>query len=160
MTTKTAFLQLRVSTEFKARIAAAAELHAQSISSFISEAILVAIAETKRAKPVATKVIRGVPKFFVACCAEAQRGGGGNYSIPGYHLASALASEMPDKMEPAKWEKEIEQLRGFLDHQDRTAAWGWFKEHFPKLMVLVPNRRKEAFLGGVYRAHEKDRIAI
>jgi hypothetical protein len=160
MQTKTEFLQIRVSKEFKASISAAAISRSQSVTSFITGAILVAITETKRAKPVPTKAIRGVPAYFRACCAEAQGGGAANYSIAGFTLASALGGEIPDAVQPVEWDEEIEKLTGLLDDRDEAAVWNWFKKHYPNYLALVPNRRRASFLDGVYRARENDRIRI
>jgi hypothetical protein len=49
-------------------------------------------------------------------------------------------------------------LRECLDARDDEAVLGWFDCHYPKCMALVPPRRREQFLAGVYRAHDEERI--
>jgi hypothetical protein len=165
MTGKTTFVQLRMSPELKERMAAAALSTGKSISSFITEAVMIAIVEAER--PKRKGVHQGVPTFFRACCDEATAGGPNGYSIPGYHLASSVGSEIPADLTTNEWAVEVDRLCELLKrsahyttlrNDDADAVWKWFCNHFPKMMNLVPKRRRGAFLHGVKQAYDEERI--
>lgn len=105
----------------------------------------------------------GIPTFFRACCREArtQRNG---YAGPGYHLAIGLAGMVPYDCDDDDWQEELNKLEALLSPtdpgklRDDNAVWEWFASHYPKCMALVPRRRREQFLKGVYQALDDDRI--
>lgn len=101
----------------------------------------------------------GVPAFFRACCREASRGNEWTYAHPGYHLAIHLWQQQPYDMDDDQWAKETDRLTNTLDQDDDDGVWNWLKEHFPKCMHLVPQRRKARFVAGVRLAYEEERIS-
>jgi hypothetical protein len=101
----------------------------------------------------------GVPTFFRACCREASLGCQFTYAHPAYHLAMHLWNQQPCDLDEAEWAEEIGDLCGFLDGDDGEGVWNWFCEHFPKCMKLVPQRRMEQFVRGVFHAYEDERVS-
>ena len=101
----------------------------------------------------------GIPTFFRACCNEASSGNQFTYAHPGYHLAMHLRHQQPYDLEEGDWDARIEWLCCLLDVSDTRGVGNWFREHFPKCMKLVPERRMEQFIGGVMRAYDDERIA-
>jgi hypothetical protein len=99
----------------------------------------------------------GVPTFFRALCCEAALGGDRGYHTPGYHLAIALGNEQPGDICFDEWGEEIDNLKLLLDDDD---VWQWFRAHFPKMMALVPSRRRDQFVSGVRDAHDEGRVAL
>ena len=115
--------------------------------------------EAKRVERQNPKVHHGVPTYFRACCVEARNGGEWGYANAGYHLASALYSQMPyDGVDDDEWGTEVDTLLELLADGDGDGVWQWFGKHYPKCMKLVPSRRKERFVKGVLLAHEEGRI--
>lgn len=105
----------------------------------------------------------GVPTFFRALCCEAALGGDRSYHTPGHHLAIALGSEQPGDICSDEWGEEIDNLKLLLDHDDHDdhdGVWQWFRAHFPKMIALVPSRRRDQFVSGVRDAHDEGRIAL
>jgi hypothetical protein len=102
----------------------------------------------------------GVPTFFKALCFEARHGGTSGYSIPGWHLAIALGSEAPDDLDLDEWSIEVDKLRELLTADDDRVVFGWFAEHYPKCMALVPARRRGQFVAGVRGADEQGRVEL
>lgn len=82
------------------------------------------------------------------------------YDGVGYSLASALGAQEPLDAEPGAWGDEVDTLIGLLDSGDDSEALVWFDRHYPKIMALVPRRRRAQFLRGVNRARDEDRIAL
>lgn len=100
----------------------------------------------------------GVPTFFHACCREASIGSQFTYAHPGYHLAIHLRDQQPYDIEEDEWDLRIEKLCHLLDDSDVKGAGNWFREHFPKSMKLVPERRMDQFIGGVRRAYDDEKM--
>lgn len=101
---------------------------------------------------------RGVPSHFRARCAEAAAGTPNNYSQVGYHLARTLVGEVPLDLEEEDWLEQIDRLRDLLEADAADDIWGWFCDHLPKFMVLVPTRHKAKFLSGIMRAYDQGEI--
>jgi Holliday junction resolvase RusA-like endonuclease len=101
----------------------------------------------------------GVPTFFRACCREASLGCQFTYAHPAYHLSIHLWSQQPYDLDEVEWAEKIGNLCSFLDGNDAEGTWNWFCEHFPKCMKLVPQRRMEQFVSGVFQAYEDERIS-
>lgn len=100
----------------------------------------------------------GVPTFFRACCMEAGAGNQFTYAHPGYHLAIHLRDQQPYDIEEEEWDTRVERLCQLLDDCDVKGVGNWFREHFPKCMKLVPERRMEQFIEGVGRAYDDGRM--
>jgi hypothetical protein len=92
-------------------------------------------------------------------CASAAAGGSGGYEIVGFSLASALGSEVPYDLDDDEWADEIERIGKAIDGDDDAGVWQWFQAHFPKMMKLVPTRRRESFVAGVRRAYDDGKIS-
>ena len=153
---------LRMSIDHNAEIQAAAESLGQSVTTFLTDAALKQARQVKKRpkkRPSSRGVHGGVPSFFRACCFEAANGGGG-YSVPGWHLANALGSQIPYDLEVDEWQAEIKTLRDLLANENGEEVWTWFKRHFPKCMALVPTRRREQFVAGVQGAYEEGRVEL
>ena len=171
--TKKAIIVLRVDNATKDRFQAAADKLGKSLTSFMLEAADKAagkggtmIATARLEKP------RGkgaCPTWFLARCHEAQQGGTGGYSAAGYTLAGNLPSMVSWDMEEEQWAKELERLGELLaplNHNrpwgpdDDAAVWSWLQQHLPRCTALVPTRRRQQFLSGIYRAYEDESIGL
>jgi hypothetical protein len=100
----------------------------------------------------------GVPSFFRSCCDEARQGGVSSYQRAGYHLTLHLDSQCPYGLEEDEWEKEIDLLVKAIGEDDRAGVWSWYKRLFPKAMSLVPERRKETFVDGIFKCVDNDNL--
>jgi hypothetical protein len=154
--TKGEVIMLRISTEDKAAIKAAADKAGKSITSFITDAAV------KRASAVEARGVHGgVATSFRALAHEAASGGTNGYERCGHHLASVLASEQPGDVYADEWASEVVAFQKLVSRgADVSVIWGWFKLHYPKFLTLIPARRREQFVAGVRRADEEDRIRV
>jgi hypothetical protein len=98
------------------------------------------------------------PTFIRALCAEATQGGVHSYEDVGYSLAAALWNLGPYELDDDEWSADIERLGVHFDEGDDDAMWAWFRARLPRCMTLVPTRRRAAFVAGVKRAFEEDRV--
>jgi hypothetical protein len=105
-------------------------------------------------------VHHGVAGFFRASCYEARRGGDQGYYGAGYNLARALGSQSPDDLESDEWCEAVEVLQGLLAHDDDEPVWTWFVQHYPKMMALVPRRRRDQFVAGVRGAYDEGHVEV
>ncbi|MGV3722457.1 MAG: DUF1778 domain-containing protein [Actinomycetota bacterium] len=153
---------LRVSTETKRKIEAAATLKGQSLTTFILTAAENAAKRTTNMTATISQPTSGghtgVPTFFRARCLEASRGGSSSYGDAGYHLCLNLGSQQPYDLTNEAWDECLDQLREFADEQDEAGIISWFEKLYPRCMSLVPTRRRSQFAAGVYQARETDRI--
>jgi hypothetical protein len=150
-------LLLRLSSEDKAAIKAAADRQGLSLTTFITDAALKRAQQVQKA-PAPRGVHGGVPGFFRACCHEAQQGGANGYSNAGWHLANALDNECPYDLELDEWQQEVEKLKSLLAADNTEGVWEWFERHLPKCAALIPARRRDQFVAGVRRAYYEDII--
>ena len=97
----------------------------------------------------------GVPSFFRGCCEDAKCGGNLGYDHAGRELSRNLDSLEPEDLEQANWEEEIERLRPLVEASDDQAILEWFIARYPKCMSLVPKRRRDSFIRGVYESLRK-----
>lgn len=106
---------------------------------------------------------RGVPTFFRACCREASRGGKHSYEEAGHELArhcdnlhdepEAVMGELLTLLnDAAKWYQRTDAA-----HQ---AVLAWFDREFPKCMALIPARRRDQFVRGVFRAYDDELVGV
>jgi hypothetical protein len=100
----------------------------------------------------------GVPGFFKSCCREASRGGSYGYDHPAYQLTGSLPNQAPYDLTDEEWEEKVDELRGFVEKGEDEAVLAWFDLQFPRCMALVPSRRRNQFLSGVYQAFEQDTV--
>ncbi len=157
--TKQEIIVIRIGSEEKAAIKAAAEKDHLSMTTFIANAASKSAAATmKRAAPRGTH--NGVPTFFSALVREAQHGGTNGYVYPGRDLASAVGTQVPNDIENDEWSDEVEVLKEALSEDDDAAVWKWFQVHYPRCMELIPTRRREQFMAGVKMANEAGDIGL
>jgi hypothetical protein len=157
--TKGETIVLRISTENKAAIKAAADRAGKSLTTFITESAIRRAHQTER-RPPTSGVHNGLPTWFRATCSEAAQGGSGGYGSAGMKLAYSIGTEIPYDIDDKKWAKRVASLRQLLADDDDDAVWAWFEEHYPRCTALIPSRRCEQFIAGVRRAHEEGRIEL
>ena len=92
----------------------------------------------------------GVPTYFRACCHEASRGGDIGYDHPGRELMRHAEGEEPYTADHDDWLDRCNSLYELIRQRDDRAVLQWFVDHFPRCMALVPRRRRQTFLRGVY----------
>jgi len=97
---------------------------------------------------------RGCPTFFRALCSEARRGGLASYVGAGHELMRHVERLAPYCADDDDWDAEVEKLNSLVEQEDDQAVLTWFVDHYPKCMQLVPKRRRESFLAGVYAMAE------
>ena len=101
------------------------------------------------------------PSHFRARCHEASRGGSDGYEQAGYHLISHVGSLAPHDVDEEDWYRHVQELADLIqpvsedgkssELPDDAAVLAWFDRWVPRCLVLVPARRRAAFLAGVYR---------
>ena len=156
---KREFIMLRVDSETKKRFEVAASQQGQSLTTFILNA---AEKAAKRTKPVSATTQQAptegrfmggpLPKYFRACCLEAGQGGSFGYDHPAYHLTMDLPQ--PDDLIWDEWVVRLRDLKELVNERDDEAVLGWYDRHYPRCMKLIPARRRERFLEGVYQTFE------
>jgi hypothetical protein len=146
---------IRVSAEDKANLEDAAKARSQSITSFLVEAGKKEAAKKPR---VSSAGFRGIPTNIKAGLYEAQHGGTNGYFWVGKRLAAQLESLVPYDMDFDQWDRYIDDLHGMVSRGDDPETWAWLKRFFPRVMQLVPSRRKEQFLKGLYSYAEEEWI--
>jgi hypothetical protein len=105
----------------------------------------------RRATIAYEPLFNGVPSFFRACVREAQnRTNGSDYESAGWHFADLLSETGDDEEKAAELDRIIvargdEQLLAFL------------RREYPRCLALVPPRRREKFIAGVWRAIDEGR---
>lgn len=91
----------------------------------------------------------GCPSWFRASCHSAGQGGRNSYRRVGQSLLRGLASEVPYDSDWDEWYGALDDLDTTLAKGDADAALVWFDVHLPRLMTLVPARRRDVFISGV-----------
>jgi hypothetical protein len=102
------------------------------------------------------------PTFFVACCQEAAQGGANGYAIAGRTLAGHLQDLNPYRPDEVGWKTELRHLENLLYpprpegwrllNPDDDRVWEWFERNLPRCTALIPRRRRDRFVDGVYEA--------
>jgi hypothetical protein len=165
---KNRYLMIRVAPALKQRIETAARRQGLTTSSFVLKAAEQAAEEVEKMPAIEKPKGKGAcPTFFLALCTEAQRGGTGGYAAAGHELARHLVSLCPFELDEGQWSNELDRLgelvfpphpdnpRRWAEHlRDDEKVWGWFQQNLPRCAVLVPHRRRSAFVQGVYQAAE------
>ena len=158
---KTASIIVRVDPAVKQRIEEAATRAGKSLTTFILEAATAAAMKATTEADhthAATARCEGIPKYFAILCREARNGGTHGYDGPAFHLAIHVHDESPDDVTWEEWQDECARLNELCRAGDDRGVWKWFRRHYPASMKLVPPRRKQQFLKGVYKAFEEERI--
>ena len=148
MVPKEETIVLRVSSEDKEELQRAAGRLGKSLTSYLlGVGKKQARTDNKRAL---SSSFRGVPTFFKALCAEARLGGANGYYVAAHELTRHLHSNVPDELYEEEWLAELDRLVEMILAERDDAVWEWFNHYLPKCMTLIPKRRKDRFLAGVY----------
>ena len=156
---KETFIMVRVDSPEKTRIEEAARSTGRSLSRFVLDATIRAVAdvEAERRKFKRSKVKRGhLPTYFKACCQTASAGGTEGYRWVGYSLLGHLEDECPDEFEVDEWLQLLDELGELLsmDDSDREVV-AWLNNYLPRFVALVPQRRRDAFISGMRECFEE-----
>ncbi len=109
--------------------------------------------------PPKAKAFKGIPSFFRACCQEASFGGGNSYRVPGWHLAIHISElESYEYDDENEFQARIAALQSLLSAGNRRAVLEWLVDEYPRCLQLVPRRRRQTFLDGVFDAFGEGRI--
>lgn len=155
---KSETIVVRVDTELKRRLEAAARKSGGTLTSFVLDASERA-AIKEEAKPVSCRWDRRVPQFFRKCCDHATSGGSQGYVRCGYVFAERLDRHPPRGVSESDLEERLLLLEGFLQEGDDDAIWNWLRANYPQCLTLIPSRRKAQFLAGVYQAFDDQKMA-
>jgi hypothetical protein len=102
------------------------------------------------------------PTFFRALCRTASEGGSGGYEWAGHGLTGAIPQLMPEDVEHDEWYDLVQEFIGLVCPEgpssgmsawpapDDEAVLAWLDRWLPRCMALVPRRRRDSFLKGVY----------
>lgn len=111
------------------------------------------LAEPSNAQP---GIFTGIPSFIRAICRTASHGGSGGYAEAGFHLGHHVRDLEPWDVEADDWLQVIDaELRPLIDAEDDAAVLAWCVRRYPRVMALVPTRRRAAFAAGFYRGFAK-----
>lgn len=109
-----------------------------------------------------SRFFRGVPSTVRYVIEDAKRGGSGpharSYRDAGWHFANLVTSSEPDAFDETEWQQEVGKLLDAIGRDDDAAIIAWCVEYYPRVMALIPRRRREQFLRGIYEASEEGRI--
>ena len=170
----TKLICFRVDDEQKARIEAAASIQGKTVTTFVKEAVMNAVAQIESRPPKQSKPHAGVSTFFRALCQEAGQGGSFGFRAVGHQFAKALGSEVPPAVRSLdEWQDDLNALAETLEPTRSwepttltrrpalvDAIWGWFTKHYPNAMKLVPARRRDQFLIGIVDAFTDETIGL
>ncbi len=105
----------------------------------------------RRATTAYEPLFHGVPSFFRACVRDAQnRTHGLDYESAGWQFAGLLSEADDDK------EKGVELDRILAARNDEQLL-AFLRREYPRCLALVPPRRREKFIAGVWRAIDEGR---
>ena len=103
-------------------------------------------------------IVADVPRSFEETCRAAKLGIGS--LLCGYRLTLWAQQQIPEGCSPNEWRAEITDLDELIAHRRDQAIIEWFRQHYPACMQLVPSRRLNRFLDGVYQwAAEQQSLA-
>jgi hypothetical protein len=163
-------LVIRMDYETKRRIEEAADMQGLTITTFVVRAAYrtaKSVRKTYRAEDrgaVHTYSLRGTstprPEHFEAICKEAARGGEVGYAWVGRKLmcyATALFAQETSK----DAEENYSSLISRVGSRDDAGVLGWFDQKLPSHMALVPRRRRQQLLKGIYEqaVHDEETLA-
>jgi len=164
LTVKEEILVVRMATENKKQIADAARKCGESITNFITSTALkeakkvLARQEVNMEKTITQPTHGGIPAFFRALCMTASEGGAHSYKYVGYSFGAATEGEIPWDANYDEWENMLEEVRGYIENEDRESIWQWYKEVYPSAMKLIPARRKDSFVDGILEAYTDGKL--
>lgn len=153
---KNAVIVIRVERRVKEMIKEGAQREKKSITDFIiSSTIGEGIASPRNLSSMPS--FRGVPSWFAGLCAEARQGGASNYSSVGYEFGRHMAQmlEGSSKEVGNKVEELSELLNVKLTERDPKEVIKWLRKEFPRIISLIPTKRRESFLKGFYGRHDE-----
>ena len=156
-------IMLRVESEQKGRIAGAAKAAGQSLTHFILEAVMERVAKIESSGPnFPINYSRGhCPLFFRTWCMTASTGGAQSYADVGYSLLQALATECPWDIEEDDWFQSLEDLGELLGLRDSDKEiLIWFKKYLPRMLAMIPTRRRQSFIEGLRLRYKEEGIEI
>src|SRR6188472_1798511 len=90
-----------------------------------------------------------IPTFFHQACEAAKLGVG--YFLPGYRLLTIVLQAVPRGCDSDRWHAATCQLALYIESDDSAKVVGWFQQHYPACMKLIPTRRQGCFVRGVYQ---------
>jgi hypothetical protein len=100
------------------------------------------------------------PTYFAASCWTARRGGTDGYECAGRNLVGGLGSLAPYDVQDEDWAVKLDELQSLVVAGQDGDILAWFDEWLPRCMALVPARRRQSFLKGVYRYVIEEENAI
>lgn len=102
-------------------------------------------------------VFTGVPSYFRASCYEvASRRLNVGYEYAGQQLARHLERLAPYDLDEDDWLGRLESLDEAIDGGDREGVMAFLLHHFPRCMALVPARRRDRVVAGVFEYAEEN----
>jgi hypothetical protein len=104
---------------------------------------------TRKGKP---KGPGACPTWFLAHCRTASQGGSNGYQAAGFELTRSVCNLEPYDIEEEEWGARLAVLAERIDAQDDAGVLAWFDRNLPRCLALVPHRRQQQFLRGVYQA--------
>jgi hypothetical protein len=152
-------LFLRINGRAKERIRDVAQESGQSLTTFVKDALDKAVKHAEKKKVGRKKrpaTFGALPGFFKATVHEARRGGEGGYYHAGRILMLHVTSLAPYDVEDDEWAACLDVLERHIGANDDDAVLAWFEKELPRCMDLVPKRRREQFLRGVYECYEEE----
>jgi hypothetical protein len=98
----------------------------------------------------------GIPSFFYACCTSVKKQlVSAGYDYPAHELGRHLAALVPYDLTPEQWDACLDRLVLLIYQRDGAGVITWFERHCPLCLMLVPCRRREQFVRGIYRAAQE-----
>src|SRR4051794_31659563 len=96
------------------------------------------------------------PSWLFARWYEIRNGGSQGYKDFGSELVrAAVGLELYEDTEDV-WQAKIEKLEALFGEGDDNGILAWFDENVPRIMTLVPSRRRGQLIEGVYERLEYD----
>jgi hypothetical protein len=92
------------------------------------------------------------PSFFRCLCVEATAGGQNSYKTAAYELTQHVG-RLVDETDA------VDDLIALVDSGDDAGVLGWFETHLPRCLAMVPQRRRDQFVQGVYAFEDDHGIA-
>jgi len=164
LTGKEEVLVVRMAAEDKKQIADAARKRGESITNFITSTALkeakkvLARQEANMEKTITRPTHGGIPTFFKALCMTASEGGAHSYKYVGNSFGAATAGEIPWDANDDEWENMLEEVRRYIENEDRESIWQWYKEVYPSAMKLISARRRDSFVDGILEAYTNGKL--
>jgi hypothetical protein len=100
------------------------------------------------------------PSYLFARWREIREGGVMGYRDFGYEVMRVVPSLDPWRVDDEEWGRRLGRLRDLVEARDDSAVLGWFDVEVPRIMTLVPSRRRGQFLVGLYEVVESEGCEI